>query len=286
MEQYAAGESREPWTAIEIEAAISAYLDMLQKERRGERYTKRDVVRNLQVLVPARSSGSIEFKFGNISAVLDEVGLPMIDGYKPYPNYQRDLRAAVLARLGREQRIGESIAEYGTTSLMAPQREPRSTDDVLVPPPNSGGNRVRSRVGLTGGPISALRDYQTKQLGDAGEEWVVDLERERLARIGRLDLADLVEWTARERGDGAGFDVSSFFPDGRQRFIEVKTTNYSVRTPFYITRWEVDFSDSRPDAYSLYRVHGFARDPRIYVLDGSISNLARLEPKVFLGIPV
>ena len=37
---------------------------------------------------------------------------------------------------------------------------------------------------------------------------------------------------------------------------------------------------------SLYRVHGFARDPRIYVLDGSIEELARLEPKIFLGLPL
>ena len=87
-------------------------------------------------------------------------------------------------------------------------------------------------------------------------------------------------------GDGLGYDVASFFPDGRERLIEVKTTNYGARTPFFITKGEVSFSERRPDAFSLYRVHGFARDPRVYVLDGSVRERARLDPQVFLGIPL
>ena len=53
-----------------------------------------------------------------------------------------------------------------------------------------------------------------------------------------------------------------------------------------ITRWEVEGSGRRPEAYSLYRVHGFTRDPRIHVLDGSVEDNARLDPSVFLGIPI
>jgi hypothetical protein len=130
-----------------------------------------------------------------------------------------------------------------------------------------------------------MKDFQARQLGVAGERWVFGLEQQQLQRTGRPDLASLVRWTARDDGDGFGYDISSFFPDGRERLIEVKTTNYSVRTPFYITRWEVEVSERRAEAYSLYRVHGFARDPRIYVLEGSVRESARLEPSVFLGLP-
>jgi hypothetical protein len=133
---------------------------------------------------------------------------------------------------------------------------------------------------------SALRDFQKRELGEAGERWVIDLERESLRRAGRPDLSDRVQWVAREIGDGLGFDVASFRADGRDRLIEVKTTNLGPRTPFYITRWEIDVSRDRAESYSLYRVHGFARDPRIYVLDGNVEERARLEPKVFLGIPI
>ena len=76
---------------MEIDAAVAAYIDMLQKERRGEAYVKAHSVRALGQILPARSPGSIERKFQNISAILDESGLPWIDGYKPLSNYQDEL---------------------------------------------------------------------------------------------------------------------------------------------------------------------------------------------------
>ena len=189
--------------------------------------------------------------------------------------------------MGPSHRIGEALATYGTTSLVAARPRRLATDDVVVPAPGARDRGPRrSSVGLTAGPIAALRDFQTRQLGTAGEERVIDLERESLSRAGRSDLADRVTWVARDVGAGAGYDVGSFRPDGRERLIEVKTTNVGPRTPFYITRWEIEVSRQQADAYSLYRVHGFARDPRIYVLDGSVEERARLEPRVFLGIPI
>lgn len=288
MVDSARGEAGKPWNRWEIDAAVAAYIDMLQKERRGEPYVKAQAVRTLGEILPARSSGSIERKFQNVSAILDESGLPWIEGYKPLANYQDELAIAVLDSISTQRRVGEGLAVYGSTALPPPQPTPLATDDVLVTPPGRGerGPNPPSRVGLTGGVLPAMRDFRTKPLGDAGEEWVVGLERQRLMRIGRADLAGRVVWAAREIGDGLGYDVASFFPDGRERLIEVKTTNYGVRTPFFITKGEVSFSERRPDAFSLYRVHGFARDPRLYVLDGSVRERARLDPQVFLGIPL
>jgi hypothetical protein len=285
---FARGEAGKAWNRWEIDAAVAAYVDMLQKERRGEVYVKIQVVRALGQLLPARTPGSIERKFQNISAILDEAGLPWIDGYKPLSNYQEELGFAVLDAMDPERRFGDAFGVYGSTALAPPQPTPLATDDVVVTAPGRSERAANppSRVGLTGGVLPAMRDFQTKPLGDAGEEWVVGLERQRLARLGREDLAGRVVWAAREVGDGLGYDVASFFPDGRERLIEVKTTNYGVRTPFFITRNEVAFSERRPDAFSLYRVHGFARDPRVYILDGSVKERARLEPQVYLGIPI
>jgi hypothetical protein len=61
-------------------------------------------------------------------------------------------------------------------------------------------------------------------LGDAGELLVLEREKRRLVAAGRTDLAAAVLHTATVEGDGAGFDIRSFFLDGRPRFIEVKTT--------------------------------------------------------------
>jgi hypothetical protein len=287
MDQFSGGVTGKPWTEFEVEATVGAYFEMLDMERRGQRYAKVEIVRSLRTMMPARSHAAIEYKFSNISAILDEIGLPWIDGYKPQSNYQQDLRRVVTARLATNQRISEGFAAYQASALPPAQVRPLATADVLVPPPSAPSvNRRRSSVQLNVGPITALKDFQAKELGNAGEEWVVALERAELARAGRADLAKRVEWTAREVGDGTGYDVASFFPDGRERLIEVKTTNYGARTPFYLTLWEVEFSALRPEAYSLYRVHGFARDPRIYVLDGSVEASSRLDPKVYLGIPL
>lgn len=265
--------------------AVAAYLDMLRRELRGEHYVKSEVVRGLEPLLPERSRPSIERKLQNISAVLDEEGLDWIDGYKPLAHYQRDLRDAVLEAVGH--RISQALADYEQSAVPAPASTRRATTDVLVPvPAGTSTRRQRSTVNLTGGNLSAMRDFRAKQLGDAGEEWVLDLEREQLQRLGRTDLAEVVRWVARDDGDGAGYDIRSFRPDGSDRLIEVKTTNLGPQTPFYITRWEIETSRRHAPAYSLYRVHGFTRDPRIYVLDGSVEDRARLEPRVFLGIPL
>lgn len=179
------------------------------------------------------------------------------------------------------------MVAFEQSAVTPPSPGRLATADVVVPVPTLGASRRdRTSVNVTGSPMSAMRDFKSHQLGAAGEEWVLDLEREELDRSGRTDLANHVRWVAREDGDGAGYDIRSFRSDGTDRLIEVKTTNLGARTPFYITRWEIEVSRRNPSNYSLYRVHGFARDPRIYVLDGSVEEHARLEPKVFLGIPL
>ena len=67
--------------------------------------------------------------------------------------------------------------------------------------------------------------------------------------------------------------------------IEVKTTNLGVRTPFHITRWEVEVSSRERATWSLFRLFDFKSDPRMYRLDGSVEESARLEPSVFVGVP-
>ena len=111
---------------------------------------------------------------------------------------------------------------------------------------------------------------------------MVDVERRRLAEAGRADLAARVRWTAKEEGDGAGYDVASFDADGSPLLIEVKTTNGGAETPFYATANEVRVSRERASEYRLYRVYGFAKEPRVYVLRGALDGGGvTLTPAVF-----
>jgi hypothetical protein len=277
----------EPWLRPEIDVVVDAYMDLLRDELAGRKPVKVEKVRRLQAELPARSSRSIEFKLQNISAVLDEHQLQWIDGYKPASHYQHDLVEPTLRAYRSDHRVAEAAIAYMDSTLPAPSPKRQATSDVLTSPP---GARVpsghRSKVGITTGAVGALLDFHHRQLGEAGERWVIDLEQEQLDRRGRRDLADRVRWVSRDDGDGAGYDIGSFREDGAELKIEVKTTNLSWRTPFYITRWEVEVSRTSAAAYALYRVYGFSRDPRLYMLSGSIEDLARLEPKVYLGIPL
>jgi hypothetical protein len=78
---------------------------------------------------------------------------------------------------------------------------------------------------------------------------IVDYERGWLREHGRGDLADRVRWTAREDGDGLGYDVLSYDTNGHERHIEVKTTALGAEAPFYIPQPNLN----SPDATWLLR---------------------------------
>ena len=80
----------------------------------------------------------------------------------------------------------------------------------------------------------------------------MNYERERLRQAGEKRLGDRVEHVAVAKGDGLGYDVLSFDVDGRERFIEVKTTSFGKQTPFFVSRNELEFSDLARDQYHLY----------------------------------
>ncbi len=144
--------------------------------------------------------------------------------------YQRDLRDAVLEAVGH--RISQALADYEQSAVPAPASTRRATTDVLVPVPvGTSTQRQRTTVNLTGGNLSAMRDFRAKQLGDAGEAWVLDLEREQLHRLGRT--RSLQKGSVGSPGTMATEPATtsgSFRPDGSDRLIEVKTTT-SLRSP-------------------------------------------------------
>ena len=80
-----------------------------------------------------------------------------------------------------------------------------------------------------------------KITGDQGEEIAVAIEREYLKSVGREELANEIRHVSKEDGDGLGYDILSFFPDGREKFIEVKSTKQKIETPFYLSRGEYSF---------------------------------------------
>jgi hypothetical protein len=125
------------------------------------------------------------------------------------------------------------------------------------------------------------RDFRNRALGRAGEAMIFEFERHRLANSDRADLARKVRWISQEDGDGAGYDILSFDPSGAERLIEVKTTLGGSTTPFFITRNELGLSSERPEAFRLYRLHSFAKSPRLFELAPPLEAAVRLDPLAY-----
>lgn len=106
----------------------------------------------------------------------------------------------------------------------------------------------------------AMEDAKNEALGRSGEEWVVSYERDRLKKVGKDELAKKIQHIAKEKGDGYGYDVLSFDENGKERFIEVKTTKHDKHTPFYFTENELKKSIEMKQQYYLYRVYDFDMD--------------------------
>jgi len=95
-----------------------------------------------------------------------------------------------------------------------------------------------------------------------------------------------VLWVAREVGDGTGYDIRSFSPDGRLRYIEVKATKLGALTPFYITSAELEFARRHQGEYVIYRVFDIDGDaPEVYVLEGDLDTLLAVEPVTYRARP-
>lgn len=208
-----------------------------------------------------RTHRSVEFKHQNISAVLDELGLPWIAGYKPKRNYQNAIFDAIDRYLSTHGDIIGAPTPQPALILPGPLA-------IFVDPPARQADPGRPpRLDMLVRKFDpAERDHRNRVLGNAGEAFVVDVERKRLAASDRPDLARKVRWVTTEDGDGAGYDIRSFHPSGRERLIEVKTTNGAARTPFFLSRNEHDTAAARPESWRIYRVHLFAQSPRIFTI--------------------
>ena len=88
---------RIPWSRAENVAVVILYMSMRASVDAGEKYSKAGMIRSAQADALAnRSRGSIEAKLMNMTACLIDLGLAHRSlaehGYKPAPNYQKDLR--------------------------------------------------------------------------------------------------------------------------------------------------------------------------------------------------
>src|SRR5271166_5541308 len=170
------------WQDDELDAIVADYFAMLTADLSGQPYIKSRHSAALMAQI-GRTHRSVEFKHQNISAVLDELGMPWIPGYKPKRNYQ----AAIFDAIDRYLSIHPEVL----AAAPRPAPLPFEDEQPFVDPPALAVEQPRpwqlERLVRKFDPIE--RDSRNRALGKAGESFVLELERRQLARLQRSDLA-------------------------------------------------------------------------------------------------
>ena len=107
------------------------------------------------------------------------------------------------------------------------------------------------------------------------------LESQLLGDATRADPAKKIERVP----DWRGFDIQSWFPDGRPKYIEVKTTTGTGHRPFYWTRNERDFMQENSGSYFLYRLYNYSEDTGTadyFLLEGDFHGRIHEQPMEWL----
>jgi len=194
-----AGEAKKGahWQSEELDAIVADYFDMLAADLSGRPYVKSRHNAALMARI-GRTHRSVEFKHQNISAVLDELGLPWIPGYKPKWNYQN----AIFGAIDRYLTKHPDALELVRISPIAP----KTPSTVFVDPPIRTKASDSMPIALRHlvrkfDPVE--RDYRNRSLGKAGESFVVDLERHQLThadgQISPVRFGGLPSKTAMEQ---------------------------------------------------------------------------------------
>ena len=262
------------WGADQVAALVADYFEMLNLDLAGQAFNKAERNRHLQKLT-GRSRDSIEFKHQNMSATLQRLGQPWIKGYKPLPNFQALLLDSVeiwLERNGAIELLDTSPKRHAFAESAILQIDRRPSVDAKTETNDRLERLIRKFD-------PAARDERNRKLGCMGEELVYHSEKSRLRLSGLDGLAEKVRWISKEDGDGAGFDILSFHSDGTERHLEVKSTLGGAKTPFFISRNELEYSREAPKQFELIRLHSAANDPRAFSikppLDGELDLIAQ-----------
>lgn len=266
-------EPRTDWADWQNDLIVADYFDMFGRVKAGEKVNRLERNRELQSLT-GRNKGSIERKRMNISAVLIDLDMDWMRGFAPNDRYQGSLVDAVERFLDRNPLWADD-----SDKPVAPAAVPELIEG---PPPSKAAEpkpikplleRIARKYD------HAARDTRNRRLGVVGEEIVFNHERRRLTEAGYPKLAEKVEWTARDKGDGVGYDILSFRPDGSPKKIEVKATNGPRTTPFFLTRTEREVSREEPDAWRLYRLHDLGSAPGLFILPPPLEAAVALAPE-------
>ena len=99
------------WTKKELEASVTAYIEMRTKEKRNEKFVKKEIYRNLSKRF-GRSEGAFERRMSNISFIFDEWGEPWIKGLKPLSHIGENIKEILIALIKKHDPNTNKVRTY------------------------------------------------------------------------------------------------------------------------------------------------------------------------------
>lgn len=95
------------WSEAEMRAAVEAYVRMLRLQQDNRDFVKSDIIREvLDGTLAGRTRASVEWRFQNISAVMEQAGRPRVAGYAPARHVGEPSRRLIRRLL---QEFGEDL---------------------------------------------------------------------------------------------------------------------------------------------------------------------------------
>ncbi len=125
----------------------------------------------------------------------------------------------------------------------------------------------------------AQNNAENKRIGDLGEIWILKHEKDFLIKHEKEQLAEKVNHSAKNTGDGLGYDILSYDLNGNKKYIEVKTTKGNKNTTFFISRNELERSKIEKENYYLYRVYEYNEDTekgKILKIRGDLTRICEI----------
>ena len=150
--------------------------------------------------------------------------------------------------------------EFDEESLFTPgDLKSKNGELIIVEPPDfsSDKNRDIEKNTTYRNYWVNLKSDRAKEIGLAGEEFIMEAERKKLCDADKPGLAKKIIHVSKDWGDGAGYDILSYDVDGAEIYIEVKTTVRDKKAGFIITANELKVAQKNRTKYWIYRVFEF-----------------------------
>lgn len=187
------------------------------------------------------------------------------------PKWMRNVRNVLQRR-----KTNGDIAWDKNGKYMIPSSDILVTDDSVVAYQHS-----EPKFTISEERFRAIQKTR-EQIGLAGENWVVDYEKDDLKNKGYVELADKVTRVS-QTNISAGFDVLSYEIGGGEKFIEVKTTALS-KSEFFLSSNELDVAKEYKQRYWIYflsEIYGVPRLTKIHNPSVEVGRLLSLTPTNF-----